>query len=375
MTERREYADAGVDYKKISGFKDAMVEVAKRTKSFPNRRQVYVVDDLAHAHGGVWRYTGSQPHMWAGTLEGLGNKNWIAEWMYKFSGMDSTFYQGIGIDVALMAVNDVIAQGARPTTYKDEIAAGDSDWFADTRRAADLANSFYEVCRMVGMALVGGESPALRYLVKAEPPVESAPVLSGEVTGIIAPASNLITGQKVAAGDRILGVTSSGIHANGISLVIKKAMALPNQFLTKLDTGRTLGEEALIPTRSYVALVEALLDAEVDVHAFLPGTGGGVGKLAVDKRPFTYRVHTWPFEIPPLFMFMLELGVPLMDCLTTFNWGVGYYVFVPPHEVDRAIDVGTKAGYDIREIGIVEDGQRRTIFEPEGWLVLPPPEE
>ena len=224
---------------------------------------------------------------------------------------------------------------------------------------------------MCGMALVAGESPSLRYLVKAEPPVKSAPSLSGCVTGIIVPVTRKITGAKLRPGDHIIGVTSSGLHANGISLVIKRAMKLRDKFLTKLPNGQTLGEEALIPTRSYVALIEVLLENEINIHALLPGTGDGVGKLAFDTRPFCYFIHTWP-EVPMIFQFMRELGVPLVDCLKTFNWGVGYYIFVPPREVGRVITIGEKAGYSLADIGLVKQGERRTVFEPEG-ITLPPP--
>jgi len=373
---KSEYALSGVDYTQIQGFKDAMVAVGKKTLSFPMERQVYVEQDVMHSHGVVYEYVGNRRHRWAKTQEGLGNKNWIAEWMYQFFGLGRTFYDGIGIDTALMAVNDVIAQGAMPVVYADEVAAGQSEWFADTRRAADLANGFFQVCQEVGMALGAGESPALRYLINSAPPVASAPSLSGSVTGIIAPRKRMISGKDLCAGDQIIGVTSSGLHSNGISLVIKRVMdQLPDKFMTRLPNGNTLGEEALIPTRSYVALVEALLEAEVEIHALLPGTGDGVAKLAFDKRPFTYRVHTWPREIPPLFLFMQELGVTLEDCLKTFNWGIGYYAFVPRHESDLVVRIGREAGYKMLQIGQVEEGERMTIFGPAGDLKLPPPGE
>ncbi len=370
-----EYAQAGVDYAKIEPFKKAMIEVGKKTLSFPERRGIIIHSEVLHAHGAVYEYLeqGQTPHIWCKTQEGLGNKNWIAEWMYKFDGTGRTHYEGIGIDAALMIVNDVIAQGAMPVIYTDEVAAGDSEWFQDEKRSKDLASGYFKVCQMVGMALAAGESPSLHYLIKAEPPVKSAPSLSGSVTGIIAPSSRLITGKKLRAGDHILGVTSSGLHANGISLVIKRAMSLllPQKFLTKLPNGNTLGEEALIPTRSYVYLIESLLKAEVNIHALLPGTGSGVSKIAFDKRSFTYRIHSW-VEVPPLFLFMRELGVNMKDCLTTFNWGIGYYIFVPPKEVNHTIDIGTRTGYKVVDIGTVEEGKRKVIFEPQN-IVLPPP--
>jgi phosphoribosylformylglycinamidine cyclo-ligase len=255
--------------------------------------------------------------------------------------------------------------------YTDEVAAGDSEWFMDEKRSQDLAESFYKACKMCGMALPAGESPALRYLIKPEPPVKSAPSLSGCVTGIIAPADRIVTGEKLRAGDRIIGATSSGLHSNGISLVIKRAMALKDKFLHQMPNGKTLGEEALIPTRSYVGLVEALLKNNIEMHSLLAGTGGGISKIAYAKKPFTYRIKRWLEEIPPLFMFMLKLGVRLEDCLTTFNWGIGFYVFVPEEEVDRTIEAGKNVGYELLDLGQVEEGERRVIFEPEGTTLLP----
>jgi phosphoribosylformylglycinamidine cyclo-ligase len=312
--------------------------------------------------------------MFCQTQEDLGNKNWIAEWMYQNAGTGRTYYEGIGIDTALMVVNDVIAQGAMPVVFTDQIEVGDSSWFGDEKRSKDLAESFYKICKEVGMALPAGESATLKYLIKPEPPVTIAPSLSGCVTGIISPSSRLITGRELGVGDHIIGVASSGIHSNGVSLVIKKALELPEQFLTKLPNGNTLGDEALIPTRSYVALIEALLEAEVKIHALLPGTGDGVGKIAFDKRPFTYRIHSW-LTVPPLFKFFREqIGVALEDCLKTFNWGVGYYLFVPAGEVEKILKIGKEVGYELADIGIVESGERKVIFEPEN-ITLPPPGE
>jgi phosphoribosylformylglycinamidine cyclo-ligase len=367
---KSEYAAAGVDYAKIEPFKMAMVRAGKRTLAFPNPRGVYVDADSVGAHGAVFEYRGAQPHFWCMTQEGLGNKNWIAEWMYQHAGTGRTYYEGIGIDTALMAANDVICQGALPVIYTDEVAAGDSEWFMDERRSRDLAESFYRACEMCGMALPAGESPALRYLVKAEPPVRSAPSLSGCVTGLIAPRTRMVTGEKLALGDRIIGAPSSGLHANGISLVIKRALALKDRFLQLLPNGKTLGEEALIPTRSYVRLVEALQEKNIEVHSLLGGTGGGISKIAYAKKTFTYRVTKWVDEVPPLFRFMLETGVSLKDCITTFNWGIGFYIFVPEEEADRTIETGKIAGYDLIDLGQVEEGERQVIFEPEN-IILP----
>jgi phosphoribosylformylglycinamidine cyclo-ligase len=367
-----EYAKAGVDYTKIEPFKMAMIEAGKKTLHFAEKRGVFVNSQATHAHGAVFEYRGLSPHIWCKTHEDLGNKNWIAEWMYQETG--KTFYDAIAIDTALIVVNDVIAQGAMPVIFNDQLEASSSQWYADEKRAKDFASGMVKICREVGMALPAGESASVKYIVNPKPPVKEIASLSGSVTGIIAPTENLITGQKLAVGDHIIAVASSGLHANGISLVIQKTLKLPEAFLTKLPNGKTLGEQALIPTKSYVALVEILLAHDTDLHALLPGTGDGVGKIAFDKRPYQYRIHSW-LKVPPLMQYFNdELKVPLADCLKTFNWGAGFYIFAPKSEVEKIILHGEKAGYTLADVGVVEQGKRRVIFGP-GNITLNPPGE
>ena len=367
---KSEYAKAGVNYTIIEPFKMAMIEAGKKTLKFPNKRGVFINKDAAHAHGAVFEYRGKEAHIWCQTQEDLGNKNWIAEWMYQKTG--KSYYESIAIDTALIVVNDVIAQGAMPVVFTDQLEASKSEWYGDKKRAKDFASGFLKICKEVGMALPAGESASVTYLINPKSPVKAIASLSGSVTGIVAPKENLITGRKLTVGDHIVGVASSGLHANGISLVIKKAMELPEKFLTKLPNGNTIGKEALIPTRSYVALIEALLKAKVKIHALLPGTGDGVGKIAFDKRRYTYKIHSW-LTVPPLFKFFNEqLKISLEDCLKTFNWGVGYYIFIPKEEVQNVLKIGKKIGYKLADIGIVEAGDRKVIFEP-GNLTLSPP--
>ncbi len=348
-----------------------MIGVAKRTAAYPERRGVKVETGVLHSHGGVYAYQGEAPHLWCKTIEGLGNKNWIAEWMYRYGGEGRSYYEAMGFDTAMMAVNDCIAQGAMPVIFEDLIDADDSDWFHDEVRAGDLASGFLAACDAAGMALVAGESAALRYLLRPTPPVESAAALSCAVTGLIAPKARLVTGEKLCPGDRIIGIASSGLHANGASLAINIGLALPDQFLTKLPSGRTLGEALLVPTLCYVGLIELLLDARVEIHALLPGTGSGVAKLAFDDRRHTYRVHSWP-EVPEIFQFFRETGLSIEDCLTTFNWGIGYYIFVPAHEAERTVSLAQEAGYAALEVGEVEAGERSVVFMPEALTLRPP---
>jgi phosphoribosylformylglycinamidine cyclo-ligase len=378
---KTEYAKlGGVDYTLLEPFKESMVKVAKATVLFPNKRDVVVEQNVLHSHGGVYGYVGNQPHLWCKTLEGLGNKSWISAYMRLLHPNGPTYMDCVAYCNAMMWVNDNIAQGALPVVCCDEVIAGDSEWFADPRNAADFAQGLYEVCQDSGMALVAGESPVYKFLVKARDPVKSAAIFGGCVTGIIAPARRLIRGDKMGPGDRIIAIGSSGIHSNGIGQVIGRVMgdsehgipALPDTFDTRLPSGMTIGEAVHIRTLCYVPLVERLLQNEVPIHAFLPATGDGVGKLAFDKRRFRYKIHSW-LPVPELFLYMRELGVSLLDCLKTFNWGAGYYVFVAAEHVQAVLDAAAVTGFSAMEVGIVEDDERCTIFGPENDLRLPPP--
>src|SRR5579864_5919245 len=175
-----QYAKAGVDYTQMEPFKMAMIEAGKKTLHFPEKRGVFINQDAAHAHGAVFEYRGEKPHIWCQTQEDLGNKNWIAEWMYERTG--KSYYDSIAIDTALIVVNDVIAQGAMPVVFTDQLEASDSSWYGDEKRAKDFANGFLQICEEVGMALPAGKSANCTYLKNPKAPVTQIATLSGSVT-------------------------------------------------------------------------------------------------------------------------------------------------------------------------------------------------
>ena len=367
MTTEGEYARLGVDYADMQEFKEDMGILRLMTRSFPLRRNVFIDED------GDPEYVGAHPPVrWRQFPEGLGQKNIAADLMdvyvYEPNHVRS-FYHEIAIDTLRMATNDAIARGYRPVTYADHIAAPNSAWFRYRQRNKGIISGFYEACRADDIALVGGESAALPLLG-----LHTAE-LSGTVLGFIPYGQRPVTGRNLAAGDVIIGVPSSGAHSNGSTLIINRAERLSHQgFMVKLPNGHTLGKDFLVPTRSYVQLVEMLLDAGVDVHALQPVTGGGVGKIAVNPLPFTYRIHSWP-DVPVIFQFMREIGVTLFDCLTTFNWGIGFCIFVAdsPNAIDQVLAIGLNAGHHLTVIGRVEAGERKVVFEPEGGIEIPPP--
>ncbi len=377
---KNENAAAGVNYGVIKPFKDSMVGVSKRTRHLCEKRGVFILP-TTNGHGVPYEYRGDGNPVWVATKEGLGNKAWIAMLLNQLGLEDPTeqFHMGgIGIDTFRMGSNDNATHGAQSVILTDEVSCGVDEFFG-SEPANALADSFERACVISGCSMGQGESPAYRYLMQSFPPVKYAPSLSVCVIGIVPPGKKYISGEAVRPGDFLIGFPSSGLHANGISPVIRRVMELPEGFLTKLN-GRTVGEECLIPTRSYSGLVEALIDADVDVHAFLPMTGDGIGKFASDDR-FHYDVREWlPEEkMPPLFRFMEEIGMPREGIAKTFNCGIGYVVIVPFHEVEKVFDIGNKTKIDGEEgfynptfLGEVEEGDAGTYFAPWG-LNLPPP--
>ena len=121
--------------------------------------------------------TRDKPHLWCKTIEGLGNKNWIAEWMYRFAREGRTYYDAIGFDTAMMAVNDCIAQGALPVIFEDLIDAGDSEWFHDAKRGGDLPPGSAGL-RGGRHGASGGKSAALNIWCGRRRRSKSAPALA-----------------------------------------------------------------------------------------------------------------------------------------------------------------------------------------------------
>lgn len=357
-----EYA-AFVDYRKIDPFKHEMEEMGRRTFAFPNKRKVYVDGE------GAYRHVGPRQPAWRLQPEGLGNKSGIAEIMYSLTA-DPRCFAGVGIDTCMMAALDVARFGALPVVCGDEVIAGRSEWFAreDIRRV--IIDSFHEGCRQCGMALTGGESPVYRFLVNPAPPVPEASIFSVSAVGVIDPPERRIR-HRVQSGAQIFGVRSSGLHANGASLVIGEGAKLPDGFLRVLPNGRTYGEEALIPTANYIPLIEALLESWVDILAIVPVTGSGIAKLANYQPPFTYRIKQW-VEYPMLVRFLLDRRVSLQGCFAAFNMGIGICFLVREAAGDKLVSVGGQAGYEVIHLGEVQDGERKVIFEPESGIVLRP---
>ena len=237
-------------------------------------------------------------------------------------------HRGIGIDLVAMCVNDIVTTGAEPLFFLDYYATGRLDVDA----AAEVIAGVAEGCRRAGCALIGGET--------AEMPGLYAPGhydLAGFSVGIVE-RDAIVDGSRVAPGDALVAVASSGVHSNGYSLVRRILERGPLGLDDPLE-GRPLADALLEPTRIYVPAALALIQA-VDTRALCHVTGGGLPENLPRVLPegMAARVDADSWERPALFRWLQEQGrVPEAEMWRTFNCGVGLVAVVPPEQADAAI--------------------------------------
>ena len=286
------------------------------------------------------------PVLVSGT-DGVGTKLKIAFQLDK--------HDTIGIDAVAMCVNDVLAQGAEPLLFLDYVAVGKNRPEVVESIVAGVA----EGCRQAGCALVGGET--------AEMPGMYAPEdydIAGFTVGAVE-KDELIDGTKVAEGDLLIGIPSTGVHSNGFSLVRKIVADAGLDLAARYpETGdKTLGETLLTPTAIYVRPVLAMMK-EVDVHGVAHITGGGfdenIPRILGDGLGVEIEEGSW--EILPIFHLLERCGgVPHREMFNIFNMGIGMVAAVSEADAPKALESLQASGLKPSVIGKVVKGKGVTI--------------
>lgn len=345
------YSLSGVDYKKIDPLKRVAQTFAKSTDQNSN---IKVVKESRGESAFVWEEKDSYK---AFVIEGLGTKNLIADEMRKVT--KKTYYDNLAQDTIAMIVNDLSSLGATPQVINAYFAAGSSEWFSDKKRIADLVKGWAKTCKMTGAIWGGGESPSLTDIINKD-----AIDLAGSAVGIIKPKKRLTLGDKISEGDLILLIESSGVHANGLSLVRKIIKNLKDGIKTKMKDGKYFAEEILTPTYLYSNLVQDLFQKNIDIHYMINITGHGWRKLMRANRNFTYLI-TQISPTPPIFQFIQENGnLSDYEMYETFNMGAGFAIIIPPADKDRALQIIKKVGFKVFWGGIVQKGERQVVIKP-----------
>jgi len=195
--------------------------------------------------------------------------------------------------------------------------------------------------------------------------VESGRIdLAASCVGLIRPKSRLTLGERLGAGDAIVLLGSSGIHANGVSLARKLVARLPDGYRTKLADGTLYGEALLEPTRLYSGVTEALAAAGIVPHYSANITGHGWRKLMRHPGSFAYRIHTLP-PVPPVLAFIADKAeLPPRESYGSLNMGAGFALFVPAAEAQRCVEIARSCGVAASIAGTVSAGDRRIVIEP-----------
>ncbi len=364
--ENMTYAGTGVNYDAMDPFKRMAQIAGRETAGNISRFNGGEFRELEASRGESAYLIEAAKSYFAHVEEGLGTKNLVADAMYALTG--KSYYDQIAQDTVAMIVNDLVTLGALPLSVAMHLAVGTSDWFNDEKRTRDLVLGWKKACDMARCVWGGGETPTLKGVV-----VPEAVVLSGSAIGIIKPKERLIIG-KIAHGDAIVIIESSGIHANGLTLARKIEHNIsfesgdgPNTgYLAKLSDGRTYGETLLDPTHIYVGLVEDCLNTGVDVHYAVNVTGHGWRKLMRATQPFTYVVETLPTQLP-IFDFLQKHGpVDDTEAYGNLNMGAGFALYVLDTHADAVVHVAKQLGLRAFRAGYIENGDKKVIIKPKG---------
>ena len=339
------YAAAGVDI--TAGYR--AVELMK--KHIARTRNAGCLDDVGGFGGcfGLPIAGMEEPVLVSGT-DGCGTKVKLAILMDK--------HDTIGIDAVAMCVNDIICCGAKPLFFLDYIACGKNY----PEKIAQIVSGVAEGCVQSGAALIGGETAEHPGMM----PVEDYD-LAGFAVGIV-DKKKILDNTRMAEGDVVIALPSTGIHSNGFSLC-RKVFDIDNnnpQLYVPRDElgGKTIAESLLVPTKIYVKAVLALLE-QVDVKGISHITGGGFYENIPRAIPdgLCAVIDKSAVRVLPIFDLIASFGnIPQRDMYNTYNMGVGMSIVVPAQQVGKALAILKENGEDAYVIGHIEAGEEKVVL-------------
>jgi phosphoribosylformylglycinamidine cyclo-ligase len=283
--------------------------------------------------------------------DGVGSKSIVADLLRK--------YDTIGIDCVAMNVNDVICVGARPISMVDYIAVEAAD--ADMLGA--IAVGLAEGARQAGISICGGEIAQLKDIVHGFD-------LVGMAVGLV-PLDRIITGRDLAPGDAIIGIESSGIHSNGLTLARHVLLDRAKLSLDRImpELGTSLGNELLRPTLIYVSEIVEIIDRVPSVRALINITGDGLLNLPRVDAKVGFEIDNLP-PAPPIFGLIQQYGaVADPEMFEVYNMGVGFCVLAAERDVGGILAILERHRRRARVIGRVIEDDSKGVYLPARQLV------
>jgi phosphoribosylformylglycinamidine cyclo-ligase len=348
------YASAGVDYSRVDAVKVLAQESARGTAL---NAGVNGLRELSASRGESAYVFEVNGLLLATITECLGTKSLVGDDMRAVSGR--THYDTIAQDTVAAAVNDLASVGASPLSVHAYWAAGDSTWHSDGERTADLVRGWKSACTACGAVWGGGETPALSGLV-----MPGRIDLAASCIGVVKAPDRLTLGEKLAPGDAIVLLASSGIHANGVSLARKVAERLPGGYGTRLSSGRWYGEALLDATVLYPPVLEVIANAGVRPKYAVNITGHGWRKLMRHPKAFTYVIESVPL-VPEILSFIAERAqMTPHSAYGSLNMGAGFALFVDPVDAAATVHAASSAGCQAWIGGSVQSGPKRVLIKP-----------
>lgn len=323
------YKEAGVNIEEGYRSVKLIKEYAKKTMS------EYVLNGLGSFAGMVELPEGYKKPVLVSGTDGVGTKLDIACKKRKFDT--------VGIDCVAMCVNDILCHGAKPLFFLDYIACGK----LEAEVSSDLVKGVAEGCIKSQCSLIGGETAEMPGMYK-----EGDYDIAGFAVGIV-DKDKIINGKDIKAGDKLIGIASSGVHSNGYSLIRKVFKNLDQDF-----NGKAIWEELLTPTKIYVKPVLSLLE-KFNIKGMAHVTGGGFYEnlpRMLSKEGLSIVINKNSYEIPEIFKKLMELGVQEEEMYNTFNMGIGFVLCVEENEVEEVLKELSKQGEKAFEIGYINAG-------------------
>lgn len=338
MTEELTYAKAGVD---LDEEKIALRNIWQQIRKTFRFNPRYPPVDIEGHYAGLVDIGMSDMYL-ATTVDGVGTKVLIAEMMQK--------YDTVGIDCIAMNVNDLICLGAEPFLFVDYLAIEKML----SSLIEEIVKGLVEGARQSCVAIIGGETATMPQVIKGAR-AESGFDLAGMALGMVQ-KDKIITGDKIRPGDKVIGISSTGIHSNGFSLARKVFFEKAGLDVESQIDGFKVGQTLLEPTAIYVPEVLELI-SNVETHGLANITGGSFSKLKrLDRSDKVgFELNNLP-EPPQIFKTIQRLGnVPPNEMYRTFNMGVGFCVIVPPEAEQKSIDIIKRHKRQATTIGVVTD--------------------